>query len=216
MSDAEINTTDALQKSVTAPAGYTLAHRFILTAKRTLLWMNVIGVVLFLFALGVVFWALLFYQWLGSPLVIQRLPAELPIWVYFLLIVGTLALHELLHGIPIWRYGKTPHFGIKVSKLVLFTTSDDFFTHHEYLVVTVTPLLAISVVGLVVMLLVPINIALWVGIMVAMNFASSIGDMWMAAVIASFARVALFHDEEDGMSVFLPDDQLSEIANANG
>ena len=66
-------------------------------------------------------------------------------------------------------------------------------------------LVGLSAFGLLGMLLTPAEIAAWIGITVAFNAASSLGDLWMAAVTASFPPQARFRDEEDGMSIFLPE-----------
>ncbi len=186
------------------PAGYTLAHRFRLTEKRPLLWMNVVGLLIFVIALAVAFTGLLLYDALGSPLVAPAQPVSLSLWWYVVMAVGTLAAHEGLHGLTILAAGHRPRFGVKLRRLVLYTTADAYFTRPQYLRVTLAPLVGITLIGLAAMLLIPKGIAAWVGIMVAMNAASSIGDLWMAAVTASFPANALFHDEEDGMSIFLP------------
>ena len=193
-----------LRSPAQPPPGYRLAHRFFMTERRALIWMNLIGTLGFVFALAVVFAGLSLYGLLGSPLVLPGQPEALSAGAYFLMVVGTLLLHEGLHGAVIRAQGFQPRFGMKLSKLVLYTTSDAIFTRNQYLSVTLAPLLGISLLGLAGMLIMPRGVALWIGIMVAFNAASSIGDMWMAAVITSFAGVARFRDEEDGMSVFLP------------
>lgn len=186
------------------PDGFLLAHRFNLTQGRTLLWMNIIGTVLFVVALAAVLAGLIVYDSQGAPLVVDGLPDALPLWAYFVMMAATLILHELLHGLAMLAFGKRPRFGAKLTRLVLYTTSDAYFTHAQYLLVTLTPLLGIALLGLPLMLIFPRGLAIWVGIMVAMNTASSIGDLWVAAVVASFPPEAVFHDEEDGMSAFLP------------
>lgn len=186
------------------PEGYQLAHRFNLTQGRTLFWMNIIGTVLFVVALAAVFAGLIVYDSQGAPLVVESLPDALPVWAYFVLMAGTLVLHEALHGLAMLAFGKRPRFGAKLTRLVLYTTSDAYYTRQQYLIVTLAPLLGIALLGLPGMLLFPRGLAIWVGIMVAMNTASSIGDLWMTAVVASFPPETIFHDEKDGMSAFLP------------
>ncbi len=189
-----------------APAepGYRLAHHFILAERRTLLWMNLLGSVLFVVMLGVVFALLAVYRAIGAPLILPGLPESLSVGAYLLMAVGTLLLHEGLHGAAIRLRGHRPRFGMKLSKLVLYTTSDAYFSRGEYLLVTLAPLIGIGLLGVGAMLLVPRGVALWLGIMVALNTASSIGDLWMAAVTASFPPEARFRDEEDGLSAYLP------------
>jgi hypothetical protein len=186
------------------PVGHILVHRLLLTERRTLVWMNVIGSLGFMLALAAVFSLLAVYHHVGAPLVLDGLPTSLPVWVYLLMAVGTLILHEGLHGAAIGVLGYRPRFGLKLRRLVLYTTADAYFSRRQYLAVTLAPLLGITLVGLPVMLLLPVSLAAWVGMMVAMNAASSIGDLWMTAVMVSFPADALFLDEADGMSIFLP------------
>ncbi len=187
------------------PAGYRQVHHFTLTERRTLVWMNVIGLVLFVLALGAVLAGLKLYGQIGSPLVVDSLPSSLSAWSYFLMAIVTLLLHEGLHGVVIRTCGYTPHFGVKLTRMVFYTTADATFTRAQYLTVTLAPVLAIGLLGIMAMLLAPVGLALWVGIMVALNTASSIGDLWMAAVMTSYPSQTMFRDEADGMRVFLPE-----------
>lgn len=189
------------------PDGYTLAHRFVLTERRALLWMNLIGLVVFAIVLAAALVLLALYEQMGAPLVIAGLPESLhPLW-YLLFAVLTLVLHEGLHGLAIALNGHRPRFGAKLTRLVLYTTSDANFPRNEYVAVTLAPLLGIGALGLLGILVTPPVLAMWTAVLLALNTASSLGDLWMAAVITSFPRAARFRDEADGMSVFLPQDE---------
>ncbi|MBN2471235.1 MAG: DUF3267 domain-containing protein [Anaerolineae bacterium] len=194
---------------LTPPPGYRLAHRFTLTRRSTLIWLNVIGTLLFVIALAAIFAVLVFYDSQGAPLVIGTLPDAFPAWGYVLLLAGTLILHEALHGAAILIFGKRPRFGAKLTRLVLYTTSDAYFPRGQYLTITLAPLVVIALLGIPGLLLLPRGLAIWAGLMVAMNTASAVGDLWTAAVIASFPTETLFHDEADGMSAFLPEDSAA-------
>ncbi len=187
------------------PAGYTLIRRFLLFEQRAFIWLNIAAVAIFMLALALILGLLLGYQRLGAPLVIAGLPDALPMWAYFALLVGTLLLHEALHGLAMWAYGGRPRFGIKITRLVLFTTSNAFFTRQAYLTVSLAPLVGISAFGLPLMFILPGGVAIWIGIIVAMNIASSVGDLWMAAVIVRYPPDTLFRDEATGMSIFAPE-----------
>lgn len=188
------------------PTGYSLVHRFTVTGTRALLWLNLVGSALFLLALGVALGGLALYERLGRPLALPSLPPSLPVWAYWLMIALSLAAHEGLHGLVILAQGHRPRFGARPKRLVLYTTADDvYFSRAEYLAVLLAPLVGLSAFGLLGMLLTPAEIAAWIGITVAFNAASSLGDLWMAAVTASFPPQARFRDEEDGMSIFLPE-----------
>lgn len=187
------------------PPGYRLAHRFTLTRRSTLIWLNVIGTLLFVVALAAVFAGLIAYDSRGAPWVIAALPDAFPAWGYLLLLAGTLVLHEALHGAAILLFGRRPRFGAKFTRLVLYTTSDAFFPRRQYMTITLAPLVGVALLGIPGMLLLPRGLAIWAGVMVAMNTASAVGDLWVAAVIASFPAETLFRDEADGMSAFLPE-----------
>ncbi len=187
------------------PPGYRLAHRFTLTRRSALIWLNVIGTLLFVVALAAVFAGLIAYDSRGAPWVVDTLPDAFPAWGYLLLLAGTLVLHEALHGAAILLFGQRPRFGAKLTRLVLYTTSDAFFPRHQYMIITLAPLVVIALLGIPGLLLLPRGLAIWAGVMVAMNTASAVGDLWVAAVIASFPAETLFRDEADGMSAFLPD-----------
>jgi hypothetical protein len=186
------------------PEGYTSVHTFVVTGRRALVWMNLTGALVFLVGLAVV----LAWRWLdeqlGRPLALSGLPRALPEWVYLPLALATLAAHEGLHGAAIRLLGHRPRFGAKLTRLVLYTTAEVYFTRAEYLIVTLAPIVGLSIAGLVGMLLAPAGMAPWLGVLTAMNAAASVGDLWMAAVTASFPPQARFRDREDGMSVFMP------------
>ncbi|GAB4575265.1 MAG: hypothetical protein Kow0077_25930 [Anaerolineae bacterium] len=187
------------------PAGYKLVHRLNMTSGRAMIWLNVAATLIFVAALSMVFASLLLYARQGSPWVLPDQPVALPLASYFLMLAATLVLHEAMHGLAMLIFGKRPRFGARLTRLVLYTTSDAYFPRTEYLIVTLAPLVVLSLLGLSGMLLMPQGVAIWVGIMVAMNTASSVGDLWMAGVIVRFPGETLFRDEADGMSVYLPD-----------
>lgn len=188
----------------TLPPGYTLAHRVIMGEKHALIWLNVIGTLIFMGMLALTATGLVFYHQLGAPLVINRIPAEWPFLVYLAIIVSTLILHEALHGLAMILSDTRPRFGIKPKKLVLFTTTDAYFPRNRYLITALAPLTMISLLGIVLMLHLPQTPAIWIGMALAMNVASSIGDIWMTAIIVTYPADALFHDNEDGMTIYLP------------
>ncbi len=191
------------------PEGYNLAHSFFMTQRKALLWMNLVGFGLFVLAAVALVGIMLPYWALIAPPSLEQFDDPLSLIIHPLiwlaLLIAVMVVHEGLHGFTIALLGFKPRYGMKLRKLVLFTTTDAYFTRGQYLAVTLAPLVVITAVGVLIMLVVPLLTAIGVGLAVAVNFSGAVGDMWMAAVMASFPPEARFRDEADGMSIYLPE-----------
>lgn len=189
----------------TSPPGYRLAYTLVVTTRRNMIWLNVISVLIFVMAGALVFGCLLLYAALGSPLQLSGWPTNLPVWVGLVTLLALLLVHEWLHGLAIQAMGYKPRYGAKPLKLVFYATADGvYFTRRQFIIVALTPLVVISAIGLFLALFVPQQSALWLGLLVTVNAASAIGDLWMTRVALRYPPEALVQDHEDGMSVFLP------------
>ncbi|NJL94242.1 MAG: DUF3267 domain-containing protein [Anaerolineae bacterium] len=191
------------------PPGYAEARFFHLTTLRNLLLLNVAALPL-LVGSGLGFFALLSLVYgVGGPWVlVPGLPENLhPLaGIGFLLL--TIPLHELAHGLAIQFYGHPVRYGVKLRKGVFFTTADGaLFWRDQYLVVVLAPLVLLSVVFFVVSLIVPSGIAFWLMVGAAINAAGAVGDVWMSWITWRQPAAVLIRDEEDGMRLFLPEDQ---------
>ncbi len=190
------------QPVTTLPDHYQEAHCLSVNERGVLIWLNILSLLPLVISGLLVFGMLLIYHAeIGAPLVIHALPDRLPSTIGIALIVPILPLHELIHGWAIRRYGHTPRYGVKW--LVLFATSDNaLFRRDEFITIALAPLIVISLGGLGLMTLLPLGIAEWVALAVAVNAAGSIGDIWMAAVALRYNTSALIRDEEDSMRIF--------------
>ncbi|HEX2906449.1 MAG TPA: DUF3267 domain-containing protein [Phototrophicaceae bacterium] len=129
-----------------------------------------------------------------------------PWWLWVLLVlVVVLPLHELFHGLAIRWAGHKPRYGILLRKGALYATADGaLFPRRAFLVIALAPLVGITLVGLLLVYLLPDTVGYYVGLAVALNAGSAIGDLWMAAVVWPYPAHTLIRDEMDSLRIYLP------------
>jgi hypothetical protein len=113
-----------------------------------------------------------------------------------------LTLHELVHGAFFWIFtGESPKYGIGPG-YAYAAAPDWFFPKGQYLIVGLSPLIVLTMVGLVFIAFVPV---MWVGIIslgVVFNAGGAIGDLYVCARIAREAGDAWVKDRGDGFEVY--------------
>ncbi len=128
----------------------------------------------------------------GDPLEPIVLPiASQPATLGWLVVFGVLValvivLHETIHGLVMAHYGGEPTYGVGVSYFVVpyaYANSAGGYTRNQMLAILLAPLVAISVLGVLMMAVYPSTILV---VVLAANAAGSIGDLWMAAVLVQF------------------------------
>ncbi|RPI33542.1 MAG: DUF3267 domain-containing protein [Chloroflexota bacterium] len=187
------------------PQGYREVLYWKITENpRLILLLNLMGVPLF-FAAGAVFFSLAvslgrLAGWAGFN------PASIVLLIVSVIL--TLVLHELVHGITMRAFGAQPQYGVMWDKMLFYATSPGYaFQRNAYLVVCLAPLIALSVLALVL-------IAITAGtawpalfaIAATVNASGAIGDLWIFAKVLRYPAHAFVMDEKDGMRVFLPSD----------
>jgi hypothetical protein len=185
------------------PAGYEEALYLRLTKGRTMIWLNLLALVMLLVFLIIFLGWLALYHALGAVLVIDALPDELSALAGVALVLLTLPLHELMHGLFISRYGHKPKYGIKILKGVLYATADGaLFRRDEFNAVAMAPFVVISLVMLALSLIFPPGIAIWLMFAATINATGAVGDFWMVVKTLQFPADALVLDVKDGMRIF--------------
>lgn len=184
------------------PEGYRQVHEMRVTQRGLLLRLNVLALLPMVGVGFLLSGLLILYQNAGGPLVIDALPADLPNWQGTLLVLLVLPLHEWIHGQAIRHYGHTPRYGIKWA--VLYATADGaLFRRNDFIRIALAPLVAITLGGIALMLLVPEGVALWIGLAVTVNAGGAIGDLWMSSVALRYPAAALIEDREDCMCLYM-------------
>jgi len=183
------------------PDGYHEVEYLDVTDTSRLVWLNLMAVVpLIVSALIVVAWWLL-----TTPLRAGRSGFDVPWWLALVGLLALLLVHEALHGAAMLALGHRPTFGAKLSQGLLYALSDGaYYRRDEFLGIALAPLTAISLAGLALMAFVPDSPAFWLGVVVVVNAASAIGDLWMSARALRYPSTVLVRDEPTGVRFFMP------------
>ena len=81
----------------------------------------------------------------------------LPIVDAVVAFVLVMLIHELVHGMFFWWFaGQRPTFGIKGLYVYVAAPPEVYFPRNQYLLVGVAPLVLLTLVGLLLMLIVPV------------------------------------------------------------
>jgi hypothetical protein len=186
------------------PDGYREVRHLIATEPRTLLWLNLaslIPLVLMLLAMGS--WASWIQQMRGpyNTLFSETLS---PLVAVPLVLVITFGGHELIHGVAILWAGHRPRFGMALDKGVMYATADNaLFPRNHFILIALAPLVILTLIGMAVMVIVPDAVGYYVGLIVVLNAAGAIGDLWMTAVVLGYPPSALVRDEADSIRIYL-------------
>lgn len=134
------------------------------------------------------------------------LAVELPLLDVVIAFVLVAAVHELVHGVAYWRLGgQRPRFGIKGLLPYAAAPPEVTFWRNEYLLIGIAPLVLLTVVGLLLMLLVPAGALSLLVMFIAFNVAGSAGDLVMVRRLLSYPPDTLMADRETGVAVYGPE-----------
>ncbi len=191
------------------PEAYRQVRHLIATEGRTLLALNLAALVpLVLMLLFVDQWWRLVQRVRG--VYGDRLLDNPSFWgqlaAIILVIVLTLTLHELLHGLAIWWLGHKPRFGLRLDLGVAYATTDHaFFPRNQFILIALAPLAGLTLIGMGLMFIVSDALAYYIGLMIVINASGAIGDLWMSWVVARYPAHALVKDEADSIRIYLPE-----------
>lgn len=122
----------------------------------------------------------------------------------FLLIVANLIayslmlpLHEALHAAMILLLGGHPRFGLRLPLAAYCTAPGQIFTRSGYMAVLLSPLVALTVIGVVITIGWP-QWATWLWFAFAGNISGAVGDLAVAAEVRQLPRGTLIADTEAG------------------
>ncbi|MFN8452984.1 MAG: metalloprotease family protein, partial [Anaerolineae bacterium] len=145
------------------------------------------------------------YAALGAPLALFGDPAwsSLANWLFGALVVaGSIVLHEGLHGLALVALGYRAR--LRFASGYFFATTDGFLTRRDYLIMVLTPLLAMTLGGGLVLLFLPVSLGQTTLIALLLNAAASVGDLAVADRARRQPAAALFADR-GSIKVFLPE-----------
>lgn len=112
-----------------------------------------------------------------------------------------LPLHEVIHGAVFAFWGGRPHFGAKLPLALYCGARQQIFPRNYYLVISLAPLVIISLVSIIVMIWSP-GLAAYGLLAMIGNFSGAAGDVLAARRIARMSPRTLIEDTETGYSAW--------------
>jgi hypothetical protein len=171
-----------------------------------ILWANFVALIPLAVGVLVLWFPYQVYKMLGAPYaILPKLTLSLPLLIGlgFVVIGGSMLLHEWLHGLALSWFGYKPRYAF--NKYYLLATIEDgtFLTQPHYLRMTLTPLVLITIMGAMLLPFLPPVIGQVVLIAVLLNLAASLGDIMVAINVNKMPQDAKFADDH-GIHVYLP------------
>lgn len=120
-----------------------------------------------------------------------------------LLFIGTLILHELIHGFFVSMYGGKPRYGAGIYSILpyLYTTTKSIFPRNKFIIIYIAPLAVISIIGVIAMAAFP-SIAHWILLPLVVNASGSVGDLWMTRILLRYPGHVLVEDNKIGNIIY--------------
>jgi hypothetical protein len=116
-----------------------------------------------------------------------------------------LIIHELVHGLFFWLFsGKRPRFGIKGIAPYAAAPPGVYFPRNQVLVVGLAPLLLLTLVGILLMLIVPVQVVPILLFFVALNASGSTMDLLMVISLLSFSADTLVENRDMKSIIYHP------------
>jgi hypothetical protein len=179
--------------------------------KRLVVGLNVLGTILLL-----IFGAILL--WLVS--VLRYAAAHRELFGHFSLglflgVVGvsvlSVILHELIHGALFWHYtGEKAKFGFK--GLYAYAAAPEWFIpRQKHVIIALGPLIGITTIGLLLLLIVPIETLPFLFFPIIVNLAGSIGDVVIVGWLLTKPPTAYVNDYGDGVSVYVSQEETRPL-----
>jgi len=99
-------------------------------------------------------------------------------------LVIILSVHELIHGFFFFLFTKEkPLIGFK--SVYAYAASPDWYIRKKYfLIITLSPIIIMTITGFVLMLVVPAGYSSMIFLLVTVNAAGSIGDIWVSIILS--------------------------------
>lgn len=153
------------------------------------------------------------YLAMGAPLALvpdlQLTPLTL-ILSGILIFVASMLLHEWLHGLALQVMGHKPIYYFRIGVLFAGLPPGDYLPRAHYLIMTLTPLVLMSVGGFGILLLLPPVYGRLLLIALLLNTAASLGDLFVAVGVYRAPKTAVFTDD-NGIQVFVPVESATNL-----
>jgi hypothetical protein len=140
----------------------------------------------------------------GNPIIM------LPVVDAVVALVLVILLHELVHGVFFWWFGgQRPTFGVKGLYVYAAGPPEVYFPRNQFLIVGIAPLVLLTLVGLLLMLILPLVAVPILSLFITFNAAGAAGDLLMVVRLLSYPPHTLMQDRDTGVTVYGPEKSQS-------
>lgn len=139
-------------------------------------------------------------------------------WIFLLLLIAsmiTVIIHELVHGMIMWWYGKSVSFGVIPTKGVFYVASfGQYMTRRESILTALGPLIVITIGAIPLMAVVPPLYAIVVFFILVVNATGAVGDIYLVWRLLHLPKGTLLYDESrDTSYLYEPKTDSSSVAH---
>lgn len=199
----------------TLPPNFRLFKRLSIRENAPLLMLNVVSLALLGLASVLM---LVLLRWLRPQDVAATFTFSIEgtsnFLVVILIVLGAttamMVVHEAFHGIFFWYYTRTrPKFGFRGA--YAFAAAPDWYVRRTpYLVTSLAPLVGITLIGILLLVVLPVRWVPLLLLVVSLNAAGAVGDLWVAYWLVRCPPDALGNDQGDVTSLYVPGEPHSE------
>ena len=186
------------------PENTVLVYSLDLTKNKAVAWaMNGASVPLF-FLFGGLFLAyfLLIRPDIWTGMLATSNTDLLSLIVLIAVFAAMIVVHELVHGVFFWIFTRSrPVFGLR-GWYAFAAAPGWFLPRGQYLIITLAPFVTLSLLGMLLMAILPVMTAATALIMTAFNATSSVGDLWIAFRLVGQRRPVIVEDLGDGVNFY--------------
>jgi hypothetical protein len=177
---------------------------------QALLQLNLLGFVLF--AVSAWFFVSVLYALrpdeaeIGLAVGFSNLGGILQALLVVILATGLMiVLHEAVHGVFFWMFTRSfPQFAFK--GIYAYAAAPQWYLPKgQYLIVTLAPLVVLSLVGMALMLVVPQNWFIILLLFLVTNASGAIGDLWVTSWLLRQPNTCYANDHGDAVTLYLED-----------
>ncbi len=190
------------------PENYHSAWLFDITRTREIIWLNVLGVLLFVLSL-----------WGFNALARAVRPGTVGVGVFFktesvaealwnlvAFLVATvlmLVIHEAAHGLFFWLFSRSrPKFAFK-GYYASASAPGWYFPRWQYILIGLAPLVLITLFGVIGLIWLPQALLLPTLLILIFNTSGAVGDLWVVGNLLRFPASAYILDSGDASEFFV-------------
>lgn len=208
-----------MQATTTLPPDYGRQASFnLLKSNKTKIGVIIFGIVLLIFG-G---WLLVQFTHFLRPNVLESIRFRhiltvtqdgqpsftLPIVDIVVAVVLVTFIHELVHAVFCWWFaGQRPTIGFKGLFVYVAAPPEVYFPRNQYIIVSIAPLVLLTIVGLLLMLIVPVTGISILSFFIIFNIAGSAVDLIMAIRLLFYSSDTFMQRGDTDLLIFGPEDK---------